>query len=233
MIKPISVFISYAHEDTPYLEELQKYLQPYVKKQTISIWTDRDIIAGQKWDELIKTKLKESEVVLFLVSQDFLVSDYINNIEIKSAIENNKLIIIPIIIRPIEMSQLELKCFQVVPSGAEPVVKWANRDEAWVDVLKELKIVFDKINGHYIDQQGNITISNHSNILNTVNASDKLVKGFIVLLILLGFILFGVGLILNFNNDTIDTSRFFIVVSFALMGFGFGGYFLGRKLLSF
>jgi hypothetical protein len=229
MVKPITIFISYAHEDAAYMEELQKYLTPYVKKQLISVWTDKDIMPGQKWDEMIKSKLKESEMILFLVSQDFLVSDYINNVEIKSAVENNKLIIIPIIIRPIEMSQLELNSFQVVPSGAEPIAKWQNRDDAWVDVIRALKNVFDKINGGDSDHSDNVTTSNnksnHSAILNKVNATDKIVMLLLLFLIGTSIIVFGYGLFTQ--------SGFHIFASFVGMGIGLIGYFIGRRFLSF
>ena len=225
MVKPITIFISYAHKDAPYLEELQTFLKPYARNKSVSVWTDKDILPGDKWDQLIKKKLSESEIMLFLVSQDFIASDYINNIEIKNALESNRLIIIPIIVRPVEMSQLVLNSFQVLPSGAKPISKWDNKDDAWVDVIRALKTVFDKINGKNSEPSADTAAGQNKTsrpvVLNRVNSTDKLVVGFVLLLISISIVVFAIGLIIG--------SKFHVFVSFAGMGIGLAGYFFMRK----
>ena len=142
MAEPLTIFISYAHKDKSFLQELQTVLKPYERRKIVSIWTDQDIVAGQKWDELIKTKLNQSEVVLFLVSPDFLASDYINDQEIGQVLERSEPCAIPILVRPIDLSLLTINYLQVIPTGAKPVTDWESRDKAWLDVVNELKEVF-------------------------------------------------------------------------------------------
>jgi len=210
LVKPINIFISYAHADAPLLDEFKKFLVPYERKKTITVWTDRDINPGQTWDSWIKLKLKQSEIVLFLVSQDFLASSYINDVEIREAIDNSRLISIPIILRPILMSQLVLNYLQVVPTGAQPVIKWNPRDEAWVDVIRSLEKVFAQLN------------ENNKKVTFRAYSTDKLLTGLILTLFVISMGVFVYGLI--------KVSEFHIFTSFVGMGLGLLGYFLNRRL---
>jgi hypothetical protein len=219
MRKPIPVFISYAHKDASFLDELKIFLVPFERKKKIAVWTDDNILAGDKWNALIREKINESELMVFLVSPDFLASEYINNIEIKSAVENNKLIIIPVIVRPIIMSQFDLNSYQVVPSGAKPVDSWQSRDEAWVNVTTALSKVFDKING-----ENGETNNTYSTTLKKENITDKLVLSMIILLISISVFMFGYGLWKG-NN-------FQVYASVAGIGLGLIGYFIGRRSFS-
>ncbi len=210
MVKPINIFISYAHADASLLAEFEKFLVPYERNKTITVWTDRDITAGQTWDSWIKLKLKQSEIILFLVSQDFLASNYINDVEIKEAIDNSRVINIPVIVRPILMSQLALNYLQVVPSGAKPVIKWEPQDEGWIDIIKALEKVFAQING------------NDHSLTTRTYSTDKIVLGLIITLFVISLGVFVYGLF--------KVSQFHIFTSLAGMGISLGGYFLGRKL---
>jgi hypothetical protein len=51
MIKSITVFISYAYEDDPLREELDKHLSLLKSQQLIVVWYDRDISAGTEWEQ--------------------------------------------------------------------------------------------------------------------------------------------------------------------------------------
>jgi sulfur transfer complex TusBCD TusB component (DsrH family) len=225
MRKPIPVFISYAHEDASFLDELKKCLVTFERKKEIAVWADHIILAGEKWDTQIKQKLEESEIIVFLVSQDFLASDYINNVEIKNAIENKKLIIIPLIIRPIEMSQLPLNSLQVIPSGGKAVTKWDNRDDAWVDVTKALSRVFDKINDKQRNSPQNVlestSVKPYSNTLKREKASDNFVLVIIIILLSISIVMFGYGLF--------RLSIFHICASLPGIGLGLTGYLICRK----
>ena len=236
MVKPISIFVSYAHEDEGYLLELMTSFKPFVRNKTIKVWTDIAILAGQKWDDLIKANLNECQIILFLVSRDFIASDYINDTEIKAAIENNK-IPISVIIRKVELSDFALNRYQIIPSKAKPVNEWENKDAAWVDIERSLKLVFDKINGVSAEQIENSSYSKSenipvNNIQKGVNLTDKLVLSFIMLLMCIGLVMLIYGIIKLLNGDG-DLGKFNIYIGIALAGLGLFFYFHGRKSLSF
>ena len=225
MPAPITIFISYAHKDISYLQELQTFLKPYLRNKTIDIWTDKEIVAGEKWNELIKAKLNDSEIILFLVSPDFLASDFINDTEIKSAIENKKIITIPVLIRPIIMELLQINYLQIIPSGAKPVSDWESRDKAWNDVLLALQEVFKKINeqepGLVPDPGKRSRQTIHSS---KINFSDRLVKGLFATLIAVCICAFLYGLL---KRDS-----YYSFTSLAGLGIGaLAWFFLRRQLI--
>jgi hypothetical protein len=224
MPAPITIFISYAHKDTSYMDELQTFLKPYLRKKTIDIWTDKEIVAGQEWNDLIKAKLNESEIILFLVSPDFLASDYINDTEIKSALDNNKIITIPVIIRPIRMDLLQINYKQAIPTGARPVSDWPSRDNAWNNVLSALEEVFKEIN----KEDADFVTSPGTGVKKTyntgrVNFSDKLMKGLFAMLIAICICAFLYGLL---KRDS-----YYSFTSLAGMGVGASAWFLLRRQL--
>jgi hypothetical protein len=153
---PVNVFISYAHEDEDYKDELMMFLNPMARKGDIKIWNDRAIIAGEEWDDEIKKALDESNVVLLLISPAFLASDYINATELKNALEQhgkNKKVIVPVMLRACDVNSFvldndedtKISRFQGLPKNFIPVKKWADRDEAWMSVVNGLKLVLNKL----------------------------------------------------------------------------------------
>lgn len=96
------IFISYSHQDVSYRTELNKYLVTLERDNLIEIWQDTMISGGEDWNEKIQTKLKEADIVIMLVSQDFIASTYIHEKEVKEALSQssiNKTRIVPILIR--------------------------------------------------------------------------------------------------------------------------------------
>ncbi len=227
MANPISIFISYAHKDEPFLEELQTFLKPYERNKTIHVWTDKNIVAGQQWDEMIKTQLANSKIILFLISPDFLASDYINDNEIKSALEkyqSHSLVIIPVIIRPIDMDLLQMKYLQVVPTGAKPVSDWESRDKAWNDVIIALKNVFLQVGNTNSNMQATAGNNNNPGYVQDFKKSfisSKIVTWLFILLIAACIGLFIWGMI---NRD-----GFICSTSLGGIGAGILGYFISKK----
>ena len=78
-----------------------------------------------------------------------MASRYINDVEIKKALdryEKKEVLIIPIIVRPTDFSSMEISKFQALPKDGKPISTWRDRDEAWLDVVKQLKRVFKSFN---------------------------------------------------------------------------------------
>ncbi|GJL67665.1 MAG: hypothetical protein NPIRA06_03000 [Nitrospirales bacterium] len=73
---PMKVFYSYAHEEESLKDELAKHLAILERGGLISSWHDRDITAGQEWKDQINDNLLTAQIILLLVSPDFLNSDY-------------------------------------------------------------------------------------------------------------------------------------------------------------
>lgn len=220
MAKPITIFISYAHKDDSYLQEFQTFLKPFVMQKRIAVWTDKNIVAGERWNDIIKNNLNKSEVILFLVSPDFLASDYINDTEIKNAVEKESLTIIPVIIRPIVMDLLKIKYLQAVPTGAKAVSDWDKRDNAWNNVISALTIVFDNINSR---RPKDISADEEeiSADRDRHNLTDQLMKWLFALLVTICVGVFVYGLI--------KVSAFHVATSLAGICIGVAGHRYSHK----
>jgi hypothetical protein len=73
---PIKVFYSYAHLDESAREQLEKQLSILQRTCLIRGWHDRKIVAGAAWKDAIDEELEKAEIILLLVSANFLASDY-------------------------------------------------------------------------------------------------------------------------------------------------------------
>ena len=79
--RSLDLFYSYAHEDQPLQEEIKKYLRMLEREGLIRGWDDRMIGAGAEWEGQILEALEQADVVLLLISADFLSSDYCWDVE--------------------------------------------------------------------------------------------------------------------------------------------------------
>ncbi len=146
--KGVKLFISYAHKDEDFKDELRAHLSGLKQKGLIKEWDDRAILPGQVWDDEIKQNLNEADIILFLVSSAFMASGYINDVELKRAIARHKkgeVLIIPIVVRACDLSSLAISKFQALPKNAKPISSWDDPDEAYVDVVQQLKRVIKNI----------------------------------------------------------------------------------------
>ena len=99
---PLRAFVSYAHEDDAYLKPLQKQLRRLEKKGFVKAWTDRELRAGADWNREINAQLDEAELILFLVSDDLLDSDYVDGVEMTKALQRHDAglaRVVPIVVR--------------------------------------------------------------------------------------------------------------------------------------
>jgi hypothetical protein len=100
-MEKVNLFISYAHADKEYLDEFYKFLNE-TDCPNINIWMDNKISLGQEWNDEIGNSLNAADIVLLIVSQDFLKSPYIAKNELSVALERHdqgKCVVIPIFLR--------------------------------------------------------------------------------------------------------------------------------------
>ncbi|MBV9616491.1 MAG: toll/interleukin-1 receptor domain-containing protein, partial [Ktedonobacteraceae bacterium] len=131
-----SVFISYSHKDSKYLQEFQTHLKYYIRAHNIDAWDDTQIAAGSNWQEVIEKTLQSAKAAVLLISPDFLASDFIAHHElppILASAEQRNLTVLSIIIKPSAFEDTSLFRFQSVNAPSNPLAKMspAKRDEIW------------------------------------------------------------------------------------------------------
>ncbi|MEA5567408.1 toll/interleukin-1 receptor domain-containing protein [Anabaena sp. UHCC 0399] len=138
------IFISYSHNDEPLKNELIKHLSILKRQGVISIWQDREISPGIEWDKQIKDNLQTADIILLLVSSDFISSEYCNGVEVKTAIERHNAgdaRVIPVILRNVFWQLDHFAKLQALPTNATPVKSWTNQDDAFTDIAQGIRDV--------------------------------------------------------------------------------------------
>ena len=144
----IRLFISYAHRDEDLRLELDDHLSNLQRQQIISGWHDRRIAPGQEWADQIDNALNEAQIILLLISARFMASDYCYAKEMVRAIERHdagEAVVIPIILSACDWQGAPFSKLQALPKDAKPIKNWNDRDEAWLDVVRGLRQVIDRL----------------------------------------------------------------------------------------
>lgn len=140
--EPPLLFISYSHVDEPYCDKLVKHLSSLKREGLIRIWHDRALTPGSQFDQEIENQLSESDLVIILVSADFIASEYCFSKEMLKAMEDYKYgygIVVPVIIRPVDWTHTPFGNLLALPKDGKPVVTWQDEDEAFVDVVNGIR----------------------------------------------------------------------------------------------
>ncbi len=142
---PVKAFVSYSHADLEYLKTLKNALSPLIRLNKLQVWDDKNIEAGDEWEKVIFQQLEEADIVLCLVSADFVASDFCYKKEFGAALEAHRKgdkTIVPVMLRKTDWSGLPLSEIQGVPG--EWITSAANKDEAWTAVSESLRPALDK-----------------------------------------------------------------------------------------
>jgi len=137
-----STFVSYSQKDERYRQRLDIALSQLQRSKLISVWYDRKILPGQEWDREIDKNLESADIILLLISPDFIASDYAYGREMERAVQRHQsgsAKVVPIILRPCDWQSSPFGMLQALPSKGRPVSNWANRDQAWLDVVQGLR----------------------------------------------------------------------------------------------
>src|SRR5260370_21523967 len=85
--KILEILYCYAHEDKKLRDELEKHLSNLKRQGRVSNWHDREISAGKEWVQEIDRHLDTADIILLLVSPDFMNSDYCYSTEMEHALK--------------------------------------------------------------------------------------------------------------------------------------------------
>ncbi len=147
-IESVKIFYSYAHEDEALRDELEKHLSNLERQGHIVLWHDRKIDAGKEWAHEIAANIQEAQIILLLISPDFMASQFCNESEVPLAMERHEtegVRVIPVILRPVDWQDTLFHKLQALPTNSKPITKWPDRDEAFLDVAKGIRKVVEEL----------------------------------------------------------------------------------------
>jgi formylglycine-generating enzyme required for sulfatase activity len=113
-----------------------------------STWHDRKIPPGTEWDQQINENLNTADIILLLVSSDFIFSKYCWDVEVTKAIERHEAgeaCVIPIILRSVFWQDAPFAKLQALPKNAQPIKSWSNQDDAFTNVAQGIKVAAEQL----------------------------------------------------------------------------------------
>lgn len=96
--------------------------------------------------EELDENFENADLVLLLVSSDFIASNYCYEVEMKRMLERNEkgeTKVIPIILRECDWMSAPFGKLQALPIDGKPVKLWTDRDKAWKSVADGLRMVIE------------------------------------------------------------------------------------------
>jgi len=85
-----TVFLSYAHEDRKWANDLTTFLAPWIRDKRVDFWDDSRIQPGEHWHDQIDRALDEATVAVLLVTKNFLASNFVMNHELPALLKRVK-----------------------------------------------------------------------------------------------------------------------------------------------
>lgn len=146
--REINIFCSYSHNDSKLKDKLKKHLSSLLNKDYIGFWHDKEIQAGEEWEKKIDEHLHQAQIIIFLISADFLYSHYCFHIEAKKAMElhqERNARVIPIILRPCDWQSEIFAKLQALPENGKPITTWENQDSAFTDIAEQIRNVVEDL----------------------------------------------------------------------------------------
>jgi len=151
-IRKKRVVISYSKKDLAQIHELKRYLNPLVSKGLIEEpWYCTNFLPGDSWEEILKPKFDEADIVFFMVSANFYNTPYIVNYEIPNVLDRYKLNKsvkpIPIILDPYDWEtkgEYNLQKFSALPYEAKPISDFSKPKMAWNTITISVQMMIEQ-----------------------------------------------------------------------------------------
>jgi len=145
---PVKIFYSYAHEDEAYRNELSTYLGILKQNSKIVEWHERKIKPGSNFNVEISNKIETSDIIIFLISKDFLNSDYCFGVEVEKAFllhKQGRIEIVPILLKPCLFEESRFSQLQIIPRDAQPISTSTLNEKTFNDVAKEIRDIVNDV----------------------------------------------------------------------------------------
>lgn len=149
-MEPINLYFSFVEEDEKYLKDLETSFEMLRKSDGLYDWSCKKLIPGSDREEITKEKIQESDIILLLVSSDFLASKYHFNVEVQQAMKmhaERKATVIPIIVRHCDWrhESSPIRNLQPLPKGGHPISQVEEKDGIYNEITQELKQIIKTI----------------------------------------------------------------------------------------
>ncbi len=142
------VFVSYSHVDEAERVRLDIHLAPLAREGLIDLWCNRAIAPGSDWQRDIGDELANADIVILLVTADFIASVFCFEKELAEALRRHHadgVSILPVLVKPVDFTHMPFAQFQALPRDLRPISTWDNADAGWLEVALGVRELVEDI----------------------------------------------------------------------------------------
>jgi TIR domain/NACHT domain len=132
-----NIFVSYSHADTKWLTELDPHLKGLQHYARVENFDDRRLLGGDAWDSEVKAALDRADIVVLLVTANFIGSEYIHRVELPTALRKRAdggCVVIPVLLETCFRKLLQIDDINYLPKDGDgtlrPLAEWEGADRA-------------------------------------------------------------------------------------------------------
>jgi len=152
--RPARVFLAFTYADRSFYEDLVAQLASFQRVGMIDNWHEYEIPPAKDWQQAQNERLTQADIILLLISPDFIASDYYYSVQMKQALERDaagQARVLPILCRPVYLEHLPIARLQFLPRSdprkIKAVSEWRNKDSAYTEIVKEVKKAITELFG--------------------------------------------------------------------------------------
>ncbi|MEO1093515.1 MAG: TIR domain-containing protein [Cyanobacteria bacterium J06638_28] len=142
--QPVSLFVAYVKADEPTLRELEAQLVSLQLTQLIKGWCSACFEADKLWPQEVKADLDSAQIILLLISPDFMAAKANTQVDLQKAIERHQVrevCVMPVIVRSclwqrVAIGDVELQGLLILPADAKPISRWRDRTQAFINIAE-------------------------------------------------------------------------------------------------
>jgi hypothetical protein len=163
------------------VNKFQDHLSALKIDGLVGTWYCTELKAGEEWDSAIQKHFDESDIVCFMISPNFMKTDYIFKYEVKKALDrkskDGNFMIVPIIMDFCvwQTQKYPIQNYTALPYTVKPITDFRNENQAWFIIVESLRIMIEKSEQF----EGDSFFKDNTNYENSTlrDLFERLVKG--------------------------------------------------------
>ena len=182
----VRLFYSYCHKDMQHKDAMEKSLALLKREKLLNTWSDRNILSGQQISKTVKTAMDKADIIVFLISQNFIASDECMKEwdYAKQLTTNGKLSFrVPIILEDCSWKDLLANDnIKALPRDGKAVTKFKDSRAAWHDVYLGIKDVIEELKNTFTPKTEFLKEMEETEFLSQTNIKLRDIFSFLPLL---------------------------------------------------
>lgn len=142
----MNIVTLYENSDLAMRKSLDRYLSQLSKHGAVRVWNDEMVLPGEQPDMILQEQLKNADLVLLLVSQDFWASETCYQ-QAQAALEmsqkNPKKKIVPVLLRPNSIEDTAFKELPQLPAQDVCITQYKDPEQGYWDTYQGLKKIIN------------------------------------------------------------------------------------------